>query len=519
MAISIVSSPQAVQPVYSPLWFNVTSTNTAQPNFKYVFKLYTGTTATGTPLATTKLLARPVTANCLYNPSRILETVLSYDSNIQNIISATTSHNHITNYVVNFGEEYGLLSTGTTIYSGLSSATSYTFNGVNQYQEIPSWQYQSINMAYWNLGTDWSFSGNSIVKVAGNNSQTIVQAPMISGRTYSVTIGQINVTAGVVDLILGSNTIVTGFSGATSVTFSGVTNGTQLKWQGYTTTILDFDVAQITIDDITNPYNPIRVFPPRFLTNQPQDLNVKNDTDRGTLSFLDTELKTRYWNVWVTEANGNIAWTQFSCNAYTGNTPDNRIIHIPSGPWNINNVPASERIFGATGTTQIIKPTDTAYLIFLEDITGLNSEYRRFNINKTCSKFETVRLQFLNRLGGFDYVNFDLVSKKTINNINKGTYTKALTYDYVIGDRGKTVIDMNAEINYSVLSDWMSDEESAWMEELVTSPEVYIINSDGTAWPVIIKQNSLTIQKKSFKKLIQYGFDLETSFKVNTQRG
>src|ERR1035437_7710612 len=95
MAITLVTTPTHVTPVYNPFYYDVTSTHTTQPNFKYVFDVYTGTTGTGTLQARIKLLPRPGAANCIFSPARILESFLSYDQNIQNIIAATNSKNHI----------------------------------------------------------------------------------------------------------------------------------------------------------------------------------------------------------------------------------------------------------------------------------------------------------------------------------------------------------------------------------------------------------------------------------------
>jgi len=413
MAISLTSTPKAVMPVYNPIWFNLTSTNVAQPNFKYLFQIYTGTAATGTPLATIKLLPRPVTNNCIFSPARILESVLSYDSSslgsinggVQNIISGVTSYNHTTNYYINFGEEYGPLS-GVTQYTGLTHSTGYTFNGVLEYDQVP----------YWNPN-----------------------------------IGSI--------------------------------------------------IA---------------------LTEQPNDVGavvyVKNDTDRGTLSFFDYGATGRYIGIDIYHADGTDTYHQIIYNGWSGASPDNRVVHVPSGPWNWNNVPQS--LFTTSGSVagNIIDVTsDTGYTVWMIDNYGYTSESKGYVIDTRCSKYETVRVQFLNRLGGFDYFNFNLVSRKTAN-VTRNSYKQNLAYNYSVGDREKTTLDVDGNYVYQLNSDWISNAEMIWLEELLTSTNINIINSDGSPIPVQMLEDTLEIKKTINDNLFNVTFSFESSASILSQR-
>jgi hypothetical protein len=416
MAISYISTPQAIMPVYNSIYYVVSSNNVAQPNFKYVFNLFSGSSATGTAMSTIKLLPRPNDNTAIYNPARMLESLLSYDKNIQNITAPTISLNHYINYTVDFGEEYGPLS-GITTYTGLTDWTSSAFNGVLQYNQIPSWQYTGYS-----INTD----NPSLLQPA--------------------TIG--------------------------------------------------------------------------FLTNQPNPIYVKNATDRGTLSYLSLNSTVRYLNVFVTHADNTVTEYQLNVNTYTASTTNKIITHLPSGPWNLNNSVYSY-VTGPTGYTQMIDTNnDLSYILVTSsgNTFHFNSLFKQYNIDQRCGKYTTVRLQFINRLGGFDYCNFDMISRKTINNIVRNEYKKNLAYNYSVGDRERTVINIDSNYLYSVNSNWMSDTESAWMEELVTSPEVYIINPDGSSRPVVVQQNSLEILKSINQKMIQYSFDLASSYQINASR-
>lgn len=411
MSYILHTTPQVVAPVYNPAYITFgPSANIAQPNFTYYIQLFTGATTTGVPISVVNLLPRPITGGGIYNPSRVLESYVSYDKNIQNITAATGSNNVIMEYTADFGESYGLLSTGTTIYSGTTSFTGYIFNGVLQYEQIPTW----------------------------NPNPYLIQFQ-----------------------------------------------------------------------------SPVSL----FLTNQPRSgVYVKNSTDRGSLSYMDLTPAdinngTNQFGVQVFHANGSNTVTYYWMTGVTANSG-----YIPSGPWNINNIPASQRVAGGTGTTIDVN-NDTKYRIFVNNSFGLNvSEFITYVIDTSCNKYTTVRVQFLNRLGGWDYFNFNLVSKKTID-ITRNTYKKVLPYNYSIGDRQTTIIDMDGTLNYELNSDWVGDATSTWLEELVTSNEIYMIDSNGNARPVQMVENSVEVKKQVNEKLFNYTYNFTSSYELNTQRG
>jgi hypothetical protein len=102
------------------------------------------------------------------------------------------------------------------------------------------------------------------------------------------------------------------------------------------------------------------------------------------------------------------------------------------------------------------------------------SEFRKYKIDNTCSNYEKQRLVFLNRLGGYDYFNFTLDSKRTLA-ITRTEYEKMLNWNYNVGDRGKTLLAQKAEVKMTMNSNWITETESLWLEELLTSPEVFLL--------------------------------------------
>ncbi len=150
--------------------------------------------------------------------------------------------------------------------------------------------------------------------------------------------------------------------------------------------------------------------------------------------------------------------------------PEDLLITVGVGPANIN-----EAALDGSPTQPVIDSNVRYYDIRLVDYT-LNrniSERKEFEIDYRCTKYPQHRIWWLNRLGGFDSYTFNLKSSKSID-ISRATHNKLPDTDYALGDRGESVINVNAGESYKLSSNWLTEEEGKWMETLFTSPEVYV---------------------------------------------
>jgi len=135
-----------------------------------------------------------------------------------------------------------------------------------------------------------------------------------------------------------------------------------------------------------------------------------------------------------------------------------------------------------------------------------------YEIFENCSIYTNYRLVFLNRLGGYDFVNFSMDSTKTTA-INTTEFKKTLDWDYSIGDRGYTVLANKVEESYKINSNWMREDEYAWLEELVTSPEVYSLEGTDLV-PIVVMDKSYTSKTAIRDKVImltltfKYAYDI-----------
>jgi len=149
----------------------------------------------------------------------------------------------------------------------------------------------------------------------------------------------------------------------------------------------------------------------------------------------------------------------------------------------------------------------------IDDGESFTKEYN-FVLDKTCQKFENIQLLFVDRMSSMIPVNFELQSYKTINITRSqfrkdyGTYTKDDGFYYDSFERGNTQFNV-VEVEQLVLNtNWLREVDAAFLRELFTSPEVYIVEND-KLYPVILKTDSLAIFTKNNKSNIQYQLTIE----------
>ena len=131
-------------------------------------------------------------------------------------------------------------------------------------------------------------------------------------------------------------------------------------------------------------------------------------------------------------------------------------------------------------------------------------------------KYPNIRIQWKNRYGQFDFLNFNLVSRESFS-------TDIKTFQRQIGSWSSPTLSYNnydsATQNYAtdsrqtltVNSDWLSEDYNEILKQLLVSDEIYWIynESNGDLRPITIQTNSITFKTNVVDKLIQYSFDFE----------
>ena len=79
------------------------------------------------------------------------------------------------------------------------------------------------------------------------------------------------------------------------------------------------------------------------------------------------------------------------------------------------------------------------------------------------------------------------------------------------------IILTNFRNEITINSDYLNEEESAWLEELFTSINVQILAEDNVVYPVIITNKTYTKKTSVNNKIkIQYTINLEYANKIRT---
>ena len=154
----------------------------------------------------------------------------------------------------------------------------------------------------------------------------------------------------------------------------------------------------------------------------------------------------------------------------------------------------------------------TAYKVELLGATDNVLATRTFSLNTECSQYLTVRLHWMNKLGGFDSFNFN---KNTINamEIERKQFKAPLPIGYSKQDRLKTNYNTTINDKISINSDWITETESELLEELATSPVIYLERSATSFVAVNITNTSYEI--KTFltdRKMFNVTFDIEYTY-------
>ncbi len=277
----------------------------------------------------------------------------------------------------------------------------------------------------------------------------------------------------------------------------------------------------------------------QLLTNAPTT-QYANINDYGTLSFMATPVTgsvststVDYLKIILYDESGSQLGTDIEIENVDGNggnttwdsATKNQLLHLGCFPANLKN----------WSTVFDDNMTDLSYYT-IQAFTSVNlvmSELITININcPTLKGYEPIRLTWLNQWGVWDYYTFKMKSTKSIS-------TQGSTYQQLEGTwnesiylpngykGGKKAFRVNAMEKISMNTDFVNESESEWFEELINSPEVYILEGfqvDATlsspntyVTPARLTTSSYTRKTVANDKLMQYTFEVEKSKTLRTQ--
>jgi len=251
----------------------------------------------------------------------------------------------------------------------------------------------------------------------------------------------------------------------------------------------------------------------KFLTNAPIVQSIRPGTNAWLHIMTDTNVVAKLV-LKTYNSSGTLLSTYSLTNANTDMTNDaNRFLRVPAGPANAG-VAFSTTLDSSIGS----------YTLHLED-SGSNiiSEIFTYNINTEITKYTWYRLHFLNKMGGFDSFDFRYLSRSKMN-ITRSNYKMQTgtenggTWGYQSNERGYNQYNTLIQDTITINSDWINDDQATWLEELFTSPAVYLEHADKSLVAINIQTNSYEIQKKANDKLINIQLSFSYAYDRYRQR-
>ena len=217
-------------------------------------------------------------------------------------------------------------------------------------------------------------------------------------------------------------------------------------------------------------------------------------------------------------ANGSLTWQT--------TTPKAQLQYVGVGTANIqgagNSLPASWDYYTVTARDNDGVVVSDTYSFYKEEV---------------CKGFEKFRLCWLNRLGVWDYFNF---TKRNVRKVNskretyqqlKGTWNESryMKHGY---KGGQKVFATNSKEVITLQTDFITEEAAQWLEELFTSPDVFVLQEKSTdtklgtitnllnkyVQPCVVMTSSYTRKTTANDKLKQYTIEIEMSHNKRIQK-
>jgi hypothetical protein len=181
-----------------------------------------------------------------------------------------------------------------------------------------------------------------------------------------------------------------------------------------------------------------------------------------------------------------------------------------------------------SGTIQDILTANSQTKDWTKVELSMSTEYeKRIIYKKNCpwQKYEPRDVIFLNRYGVWDTFRF-YGSKDEAVKITRATYERAYgtwagnSYNYQTYERGTSNISTELQVDGDVMSDFLDRDTVNWLEELLTSPQVYLLDEivSNKLLPINITSSDFKRQIKGNVKLRQVSFKYKYSTPTRTQQ-
>jgi hypothetical protein len=265
---------------------------------------------------------------------------------------------------------------------------------------------------------------------------------------------------------------------------------------------INWDVTEYELNGVTK----------KFLTNMPDNHKVSLNS-HGWLYFIESNPLAIISVITFDSSGATI--NAFKIDASTTSAD---IQFTPSSPASLNNIDNTNILLGA----QPIITSDVAYYEIYAGDPNEVSETRTFVLEESC-KYNTNTLIFQNNLGAFDSFTFYLgdmsmteIERKDMKvNVDTVVGTDIV---YSMNEREKVTYYTKKSETIKLMSDWITEEESNWLLELMSSPEIYLQEGNELVAVAKIKATNYTKKKVVRDKLFKIDVELELGYDDYRQR-
>ncbi len=570
MSISIKGRPDSFSPVYNPMYFYMSSTLTAQDGFQYVIDVFSA--GTSNRLAHYQLFPRPSDSYGVGDINQILTSQVSYDFHQEcNVITGATNSyiaydiNIGEEYIQYWTFTDNQYTTTASTYSGYTSFVGMTSQPFIAGDFVYVIQDPGYFSAVYN-GVFKVLSANSTTVIT--DLPHVISTPTNPGK---MTYADRHKTTFMSGAIISNNVAFNGaiahqsLNAYTSTTFtmtpsSGARFLTNVP-SGYrvrTENKMYLDFHYLTGGTTNNGYaakiatrygiytlvNTATYKSVMQLPIGPANVTAIEGLTGSTgavqwlaISGTPGVFKDKCWEYTSFSNSSGLTLVSSSSvspwySGYTGETVNfvnagdiaAAIILSTPTPTSIRlNIPFSS----FTNSTGYVYQKTDYYDVTMINITGAStSETLRFNVDYDVTRYGNIELIFADRLSSFIPVNFTLQDNRSIQ-IDRQEYQTLLgnlrgyssgggqgegeivgRWGFDSTDRGRNILNTTVKKQITLISNWLTEAEAKYMQELYSSPIVYI-KEYGSYWPVIVTSNSYEIKTKRNIKNIQIKITIE----------
>ena len=288
------------------------------------------------------------------------------------------------------------------------------------------------------------YDGEWLVLATASNSVVVDRA---YGTTYEA-----GLDGGIIERMSRLN----GYSNK-SVGIKGVRQYKEVSRDFGDTYYMRLNITSSTFSFLTE-YTDWKLIP----SNQDEEMRVFN---------LGSTISNLVMKRYFTAGGSDTRQVSFNTSPIAGTTP--MMWHVGVGTKNVLTMFGSDALDGVS-----------KYEIYFTS-GSVNSESIKREISDFCSPYGVEKILFNNRLGSFETFYFNRGQSRKID-ISRNQFKKSLGYNYQIGDRGITNYSMKVSEEYTFKSDWLTETEADFLEELLYSLEAFWMQEDGSKIQYIV---------------------------------